>query len=117
MTGNIRLARTLDIVAIEHLVRASPGVFVDVCDLYARGHLLVLDVGEPRLAGVAHLDVAADHARLDLLVVDPTLAPEAEAEARLTDVARAVGEAYGCHHVDTVATERHDEGRVQRACP
>jgi N-acetylglutamate synthase-like GNAT family acetyltransferase len=104
MTSNIRLARTTDIVAIEHLVRGAPGVFVDVGDLYAHGHLLVLDIGEPHLAGVAHLDVTAAHGRLDLLVVDPALAPEGE--ARLTDVARAVGEAYGCHHVD-VAADHH----------
>lgn len=46
----------------------------------------------------AHLDVLEHHARIDLLVVDPTL--NDDNETRLVDVVRALGKAYGCEHVE-----------------
>jgi hypothetical protein len=93
----IRHARATDVHEIERLVRTDPEARFDAGELYGHGHLIVLDDGNGKLGGVAHLDVVGDRARLDLLVVD-----EQADEDRLRDVARALGAAYGCPHVETV---------------
>ena len=99
MTGTIRHARPSDVDALERLVCTTPEAIFDAGELYGHGHLLVLDLGGNRLGGAAHLDVTENRrARLDLLVVDNTLG--ADTETRLVDVVRALGEAYGCAHVE-----------------
>jgi hypothetical protein len=108
MNATIRHARATDVHEIERMVRSDPAATFDAGELYGHGHLLVLDLGNGRLGGVAHLDVGGERAHLDLLVVD---AARAQAdEDRLRDVAHALGEAYGCRHVETVPMERamHD---------
>ena len=96
----IRHARATDVHEIERLVRSDPEAQFDPGELYGHGHLIVLDVGNGKLGGVAHLDVVGGRARLDLVLVDETRV-QAD-EDRLRAVAHAVGEAYGCRHVETV---------------
>lgn len=75
---------------------------MEVTALLSRGYLLVLDRCDGTLGAAVHVDLVDGHATMDALVVDPALAGR-EIEARMTGVARALCEAYGCDRVDTRA--------------
>jgi hypothetical protein len=112
----VRNANLLDTPEIDRLLAAashhsgaeSLGTS-DVNALLDRGHLLVLARSDGGVDAVAHVDVSAGRATLDLLVVDPVLIGT-EIEQRMTGVARALCEAYGCEHV-VVTPRRASRGR------
>jgi N-acetylglutamate synthase-like GNAT family acetyltransferase len=114
--GNIRNARIADASEISRLIgeaSSTPGTR-NAIDLYDRGHLLVLDLGARELGGVVHVDVSDDRrAILDLLVVDPAVSGS-HFEQRMSGVAHALCEAYGCDHLDTLAERRHVATRGRR---
>jgi hypothetical protein len=97
--GNIRNATVVDTAALSRLLTTTPA---NVNALLSRGHTLVLDRCDGTLGAAIHLDLVDGRATMDMLVVDPSLAG-CDLEDRMTGVARALCEAYGCDRVETRA--------------
>jgi hypothetical protein len=97
--GKLRAASALDESELARLVG------VEIRPLMQHGHLLVLDLGNGRLGGAVHVELDGDHATIDLLVTDAEVASPA-LEHRLSGVAHAYCEAFGCEHVDTTSAVR-----------
>jgi hypothetical protein len=115
--GTVRSATLLDTPRIARLLAGTAharelGVG-EVNALLDRGYLLVLDRCDGTLAAVAHVDMEAGRARMDLLVVEPGLEDSAVV-ARMTGVARALGEAYGCNCLEGVSPPRPRGPRGRR---
>ena len=107
-TGSIRQAEPRDRAELEHLFAAAH-VAVPPLDAARRqrSHLLVLDAGGAIRAAVhVVIDSLQDaHARLQVLVVDPSVAAFRRViEDRMVGVATALCEAFGCRDVAIAAT-------------
>jgi len=104
--GNIRNASLLDASELSRLIATSPHhVPGDSLGWFDRGHLLVLDLCDGTLGAAVHVDVRNGHAMMDLLVVDPRFAGR-DLERRMSGVAHALCEAYGCDHIETRSEPR-----------
>lgn len=116
-SGRIRNANLLDLPEISRLIaNASPKQTVaqprrfDTGDLFEHGYALVLELAPDHLGAVVHVEIdARHHATIDLLVIDPEL-PSLDTELRMSGVAHALCEAYGCD-CDTIATRQRSRGR------
>lgn len=91
--GMIRNATLLDTAELGRLLGKASASRTDTLDLLEHGHTLVLELGKA-LGAAVHVDVTANRATVNLLVVDPTLQGQHVAE-RMNGVAHALCEAYG----------------------
>lgn len=116
LSGSIRYVEPRDLDAVARLLEAGG---IDMRRLEAeahraraRGHLLVLDVsGEVR--GVVYIVIARARelrGRLEFLVLDPGLVRTSgrAIQDRMTGVAIALCEAYGCTEIDIATTSRNE---------
>lgn len=114
-SGSIRNAQQRDLAEVARLLDAS-GINTRYLETsthqpLARGHLLVLDIAGV-VHAVAHVSMAADgerwHGRLEYLVLAAvqTSASGRAMQDRLTCVAVALCEAYGCTTIDIGAVHR-----------
>src|SRR5262249_40729050 len=101
-SGKIRNASLLDTTELARLLITTPA---DVAGLLSHRHLPLPDRRHGPLGAAVHFDVAHGHATMDMLVVDSELAG-CDVEDRMTGVARALCEAYGCDCVETRAAAR-----------
>ncbi|NVB80212.1 MAG: hypothetical protein HOV81_17595 [Kofleriaceae bacterium] len=113
-TGRVRNATLLDLPEISRLItNASPKQTLaqfDSGDLFEHGYALVLELAPDHLGAVVHVEVdATHHATIDLMVIDPEL-PPLDTELRMSGVAHALCEAYGCN-CDTIAPRQRFRGR------
>ena|ERR1700759_4151921 len=98
MLTTIRNGTMLDLPELDRLLPRTAGNALDWLP-DGHGHLLVYDLGNGTLGAAVHVEVHATTATLDLLVVDPALAGR-EIEDRLSGVAHALCEAYGCDRIE-----------------
>jgi GNAT superfamily N-acetyltransferase len=98
MLTTIRNGTMLDLPELDRLLPRTAGNALDWLP-DGHGHLLVYDLGNGTLGAAVHVDVRDTTATVDLLVVDPALAGR-DIEDRLSSVAHALCEAFGCTHVE-----------------
>lgn len=101
-SGTIRHGTLFDTHELSRLVACPPASpanrrgpsRADMLDMLSRGHLLVLELNKHTLGAAIHVNVFANRATVDLLVIDPALQGQHVAE-RMSGVAHALCEAYG----------------------
>ena len=105
LANRVRHGTADDLPAVAHLLDRDRdhdrGSSIDphtLAGLVDHGHLLVLEHGCD-LGAAAHVVIDHAHGALDLLVVDPAL-HGLGIEDRMTGVAEALCEAYGCASMD-----------------
>ena len=116
VSGSIRNAEQRDLAGVARLLEASGidlrNIETDPRRSLPHCHLLVLDI-DGTVRAVAYLVTTRARGlrdRLEFLVLDPAV-PRASGRAiqdRMTGVANALCEAYGCTAVDIAATSRND---------
>lgn len=123
LSGSIRYAEPRDLVDVARLLEASGidlrSIEAELHGSPARCHLLVLDIGGD-VRGVEYVIIARDRGlrgRLQFVVLDPMLARTCgrAVQDRMTGVAIALCEAYGCTEIDIAATSRNDVAAPRQA--
>ncbi len=122
LSGSIRYVERGDLSSVARLLEAIGidlrSIEVELHRAPARYHLLVLDIGGD-VRGVEYIVMARDRGRrgrLQFLVIDPVLARTSgrAIQDRMTSVAIALCEAYGCTAIDIAAASRDDVAAVRQ---
>lgn len=96
--GSIRKSQRRDAPELARLFAAA---HLDTPCTSDQDQLLVLDL-DGSLRAAAQIVIGAALARLQLLILDPALTPDArrEVEERMIGIVHALGEAHGCRELE-----------------